>query len=209
MMQRDLARKAFFNERAEQWMDMWYKDDETGAYTRHDKAFMRLFSLMDLREGDTVLDVGCGSGVLVPYILKAIGPGGTLTEVDYAEKMIEENRRRHADPRVQFVVARADELEVEEGSVSAVICFSCFPHFQNKAETLAGLQRALTPDGRLFIAHFDSSEDLNAHHRKHECVMHDHLPDAADMRRLMEEARLTVEDFIDEKGFYFIAARKA
>jgi hypothetical protein len=38
--------------------------------------------------------------------------------------------------------------------------------------------------------------------------MHDHLPDAADMRKMFENAALTINVFIDEPGFYCIIAKK-
>ncbi len=203
----DIRRKEFFNERAEQWLDMWYKNSGMGACTRYEREFERLFSLMNLQSGDSVLDLGCGSGVLVPYILDHIGSGGMLQEVDYAEKMIEVNRRLHEDGRITFVVAGADELTVHDKSFDVVICFSSFPHFQRKPETLAMTAKTLKPGGKLIIAHFDSSQDINSLHRKHESVMHDFLPSEVDMRKLITRAGLHVELFIDESGFYFIDAR--
>jgi demethylmenaquinone methyltransferase/2-methoxy-6-polyprenyl-1,4-benzoquinol methylase len=204
----DDARRAFFNERAEQWLDMWYKDEETGEYSRHDKAFERLFGLAALRPGDAVLDLGCGSGVMVPYILARIGSGGRLQEVDYAEKMIEVNRRLHDDPRVTFTVAGVDALDVPNAGFDAAFCFSCFPHFHRKAKTLEMIHKALTSGGRLMIAHFDSSRTINDHHRKHECVMHDRLPDEPAMRALLSDAGFTIRRFIDETGFYYVETGK-
>lgn len=202
----DARRREFFNERAEQWLDMCYKNEKAGDYSRYDSEFERLFALAALKPGDTVLDLGCGSGVMVPYILDWIGPAGSLQEVDYAEKMIAVNRRLHTDARVIFTVAGADELDVPEAAFDVVFCFSCFPHFHRKAETLGVIHKALRPGGKIVIAHFDSSQNINNHHRKHECVMYDHLPDEPTMRALLVEAGFSVEDFIDESGFYYVGA---
>jgi len=202
----DTRRKAFFNERAEQWLDMWYKDEEKGDYSRHDKNFDLLFTLTGLKSGDAVLDLGCGSGVMVPYILQRIGPEGKLQEVDYAEKMIEVNRRLHDDPRVTFTVASVDELKAPQVGFDAAFCFSCFPHFHDKAKALNVINKTLKPGGKLIIAHFDSSEGINDHHRKHECVMHDCLPDETTMRSLLAGAGFQIKKFIDGPGFYYIGA---
>lgn len=70
------SRKEFFNNHAEMWQDMWYKDRATGRYDKHGKDFERLFSLIPLKLGDHVLDVGCGTGVLVPFILQRITTKG-------------------------------------------------------------------------------------------------------------------------------------
>ncbi|MBN2301170.1 MAG: metal ABC transporter permease [Lentisphaerae bacterium] len=204
----DISRREFFNERAGQWLDMWYKDQDNGTYTRYDKEFDRLFSLTALRPGDTILDVGCGSGVMVPYILERIGPSGKLHEVDYAEKMIEVNRSLHTDSRVTFTVSSIDKLKTPEAYFDAAFCFSCFPHFHRKPESLAVLYRALKPNGKLVIAHFDSSEKINDHHSKHKCVMHDHLPNKPEMRLLLSNAGFGIDCFTDEEGFYYIGATK-
>lgn len=199
-------RREFFNERAEQWLDMWYKNEESGDYSRYDREFKRLLDLADIKPGAAVLDLGCGSGVMVPYVLDRIGSDGSLQEVDYAEQMIEVNRRLHDDPRVSFTVAGVEELDVPAGSFDAAFCFSCFPHFHDKAGALQVLFRALKPGGKLMVAHFDSSADINDHHRKHECVMHDFLPEETEMRKLLEQTGFTVGRFIDETGFYYVEA---
>ena len=208
MMCHNGDQREFFNERAEQWLDMWYRDPETGKLTRHEAAFLRFFTMLDLKEGNAVLDVGCGSGVLAPYILDHIGANGTLHEVDYAEKMIEVNRRLHEDERIRFTVADASSMSLDSEHYDVVICFSCFPHFQNKPQTMVNLTQALKPGGKFVVSHFDSSHDLNHHHRQTKEVMHDRLPTGDEMKTLFGDAGLQVETFIDEKGYYYIEGRK-
>jgi len=204
----DIRRKEFFNDHADDWLDMFYKDPGTGGHERFDKEFARLFSLISLRAGDVVLDAGCGCGVLVPYILGRIGPGGRLYEVDYAEKMIAANRRLHEDTRISFLVRSVEDIGIPAGSVDVAICFSCFPHFQRKPESLKEIGRTLKEGGKMAIAHFDSAEEINLRHGKHECVMHDRLPSEGEMRELLANAGFCVELFIDEPGFYCICAVK-
>ncbi|MCA1808865.1 MAG: class I SAM-dependent methyltransferase, partial [Kiritimatiellia bacterium] len=114
-MQHDPAvkrEKAFFNQRAETWMEIWRRNPRAVARGFYAREFRRLFRLAALRPSDVILDVGCGSGVLAPYILRRLGPRGRLHELDYAERMIEVNRRLHADPRIRFHVADVHELEL-------------------------------------------------------------------------------------------------
>ncbi|MBN2451285.1 MAG: class I SAM-dependent methyltransferase [Lentisphaeria bacterium] len=202
------AHRQFFNERAEQWLDMWYKDPESGQYTRFDAEFQRLFGLVPLPPDGSVLDVGCGSGILVPYILERLSDRGRLTEVDCAEQMIAVNRRLHADPRIAFLVADVMAMDIQPASIDVAICFACFPHFEHKAEAVQRLSRVLRPGGKLAVAHLMSSAELNQHHRKHEAVMHDMLPGAADMRRYLAAAGLSLELSLDEPGFYLLLASK-
>lgn len=201
------VRRQFFDDHAEKWLDTWYKNPETGRYDKHDKDFERLFSLFPLKPGDHVLDVGCGTGVLVPFILERIMPSGMLYELDFAEGMIEVNRSRHENESIRFIVADAERPPLDEASCDAVICFSCFPHLQDKHKAMAALSRILRAKGLFVVSHFDSSQGINKHHESCYAVMHDRLPDEAGMRELFQEAGLRIEQFIDEPGFYCIMAR--
>jgi len=202
------ARKKFFNDHAGRWHDMWYKDHSTGRYDKHGKDFDRLFSILTLRPGDHVLDVGCGTGVLVPFILERITAAGILYELDFAEKMIETNRILHERDNVRFILSDAENAPLDDASCDVVVCFSCFPHFHNKEKAVTALSRILKPRGVFAVSHFDSSEGINRHHGTCHAVMHDHLPDEAAMRSLLERAAFGIDVFIDEPGFYCIIAKK-
>lgn len=202
------TRKQFFNDHAEMWSDMWYKDPATGRHDKHEKDFDRLFSLLPLKPGDHVLDAGCGTGILVPFILERIAETGILYELDFADKMIETNRRLHGGENIRFILADAENAPLDDASCDVVICFSCFPHFQDKGKAMTTLSRILKPRGVFTVSHFDSSEGINKHHGSCHAVMHDHLPDEAAMRALLQTADLGTDVFIDEPGFYCIIARK-
>ncbi|MEN6317938.1 MAG: methyltransferase domain-containing protein [Syntrophaceae bacterium] len=201
-------RKEFFNDHAEMWLDMWYKDSITGRHDKHEKDFERLFSLLSLKPGDQVLDIGCGTGVLVPFILERITETGILYELDYAEKMIETNRSRHTGKNIRFIIADVENTPLDDASCDVVICFSCFPHLHDKEKAMTTLSGILKPHGTFVVSHFDSSEGINKHHGSCYAVMHDHLPDEANMRALFQKVALNIEAFIDEPGFYFIIAQK-
>jgi demethylmenaquinone methyltransferase/2-methoxy-6-polyprenyl-1,4-benzoquinol methylase len=200
-------RRQFFNERAGQWMDMWNERAGSAEAPELATRFDRLFSLVPIPKDACVLDVGCGSGILVRHILPRLSAAGTLIETDYAERMIAENRRLHNDARISFKTADVMELDLPAGSIDLAMCFCCFPHFERKAEAMKTLARLLKPRGRLAIAHFDSSGELNQRHRKHGPVMHDMLPAATDMRQFAEDANLEIDFHLDEPGFYLLLAR--
>ncbi len=202
------CRREFFNQRADQWLDMCYKDAETGGYTRYDSEFERLFNLVSLTEGDHVLDLGCGSGVLVPHILKRIGCKGRVYEVDYAEKMIEANQCLHTDERITFLVSDILDLVLDPESCDLVICFACFPHLEHKVEAMKIISGILKKGGCLAVAHLLSSREINDHHRKAPAVMHDLMPDETEMKRIFTEANLVVEYSTDKPGFYLMIGRK-
>jgi len=201
-------RKQFFNDHAEKWIDMWYRDPQTGEEKKHAKDFERLFSLIPLKPGNCVLDARCGTGILVPFILQAIGKTGLLFEVDFAEKMIETNRRLHPDGNVRFIVSDIEHAPLADEFCDAVIFFSCFPHFHDKKAALRAIHRILKPQGKLVIAHFDSSEGINHHHKSCRAVMHDQLPGGDAMRTMLAAGGFDIEQFTDEKGFYYLQVEK-
>ena len=204
----DMTRKQFFNDHADGWMDMWYRDEKTGRHDRHRKDFDRLFSLIPLKPGDHVLDAGCGSGVLVPEILPKITETGLLYELDFAEKMIEVNKKLHPEENIRFLVDDAANVQLEEEAFDTVICFSCFPHFHDKEGALRSLSRVLKQGGLLAVAHFISSDEVRHHHSSCHAVMHDHLPDEPAMRDLFARTSLNIREYIDETGFYCVLADK-
>ncbi|MGB9840769.1 class I SAM-dependent methyltransferase, partial [Thermovenabulum sp.] len=93
-----LTQKEFFNNLALEW------DDKV----KHDPFKLReIINLVNFSEGAAVLDVGCGTGVLVPYIIEKIGKSGRIVGLDIAEKMIEKAREKFSEkyfPNVNFVV---------------------------------------------------------------------------------------------------------
>ncbi|MFH1476259.1 MAG: methyltransferase domain-containing protein [Verrucomicrobiota bacterium] len=204
------SQKKFFNDHAEKWMDMWYNSSGANRQRRFAREFRRLFALAPIRKNDVILDVGCGSGVLVPRILRRLGPAGRIYEVDCADKMIEVNRRLHTDPRIRFHVADVNAMPIPAKSCDGLFCFSCFPHFQDKLRAMRAMAAVLKKGGWLLLAHFDSPEALNHHHaHSHRAVKHDRLPDEASMRALFTNAGLTITKHVNANGFYAFRATQA
>lgn len=96
-------------------------DDLAGVY---DLAFRGLrlgplvqqlsLTALDLRAGEIVLDVGCGTGLLLNELAEAVGPTGRVVGVDLSERMLDVARRRIAGPGR----GRAP-IELVHGDVSA------------------------------------------------------------------------------------------
>ena len=202
------ARKAFFNERADTWLDKLYKNPETGDHDRHAEKIEKFIVPLNIKPEDRVLDLGCGSGVLVPYLFRYLGDAGRLFEMDYAEKMIARNRKIHGDDRITFVCSDVMDMPFEVDYFDSIICFACFPHFGNQSAALKKMAGSLKPNHSLIIAHLLSSDEIAGHHSSETVVSRDRLPTRREMEGFCEESNLSITQFMDEPGSYFLAAKK-
>ena len=120
--------------------------------------------------GDSVLDMGCGCGVMVDALLERTGPGGRYVGFDVHGPSIRWCRRRRADPRCRFEVAAlaspyggrsgasvaAYRFPVADGEVDFVLAKSLFTHLlaDDARRYLAEIRRALRPGGRGVLTAF-------------------------------------------------------
>ncbi|MDX1813541.1 MAG: class I SAM-dependent methyltransferase [Candidatus Bathyarchaeia archaeon] len=195
-------RQGFFNNAAVTW-DKHFKSKELTNFLR------QLVPTFNLKRGQRILDVGAGTGVLVPFLLKAVGPTGHVTAVDFAEKMVEVCNVKYAGvSNVSVLVQRVENLDFPLESFDAVTCFGLFPHLENKEAALAQLNRVMKPGGKLIIAHALSSTEIIAHHSRTPEVAHDALPDKTEMKRLLKQTGFTGIHITDEPGCYICLSTK-
>jgi demethylmenaquinone methyltransferase/2-methoxy-6-polyprenyl-1,4-benzoquinol methylase len=164
---------------------------------------------LGLRPGDRVVDAGCGTGVLLPFLTKRIGPHGRVLAVDLAGAMAEAARLKHRrERRARWVAGDiAEVLEgTEPGSVDRIVCFSAFPHFADKPRVLRAFYRALREAGRFAIIHLKSSEELNRFHESLENtpVCGHVLPSAVQTAAMAREAGLAVLEAREQAGLYLV-----
>lgn len=198
-----MSRKLYFNDAADSW-DHRFVTPELLSFL---KNFVSTFGL---KPGQRVLDVGTGTGVLIPYLTQAVGPSGSVIAIDNSERMIQRCRRKYAHlHNVTIALQDVEALDVPEETFDAVTCFGVFPHLQAKEQALLYLHRALRPGGTLIIAHALSRNVLNAHHRDvSPSVRHDVLPNEEEMRQMLKQAYFTGIKIHDEADYYLCVARK-
>lgn len=187
------SKKNFFDDHAGSWDERYHRGDE-GELDRLVKSF-------ELREGDSVLDVGTGTGVLLPFIRKTVGLGAKVAAMDFAFRMLEEARRRHGPSFESLINARVDAIPFRANVFDQVTCFSSFPHFPNKERALSEMVRVLKPGGSLSIAHLKSIEEIRELHRQvGGAVAQDHLPAENMLRDLMDRAGFQGVRVINQPG---------
>jgi ubiquinone/menaquinone biosynthesis C-methylase UbiE len=118
----------------------------------------RTAKLAGVRDGDQVLDVGCGTGTLALEVAGRVGPSGHVVGIDPSAPQIARARakaaRRHLD--VAFQTGVIERLPFPDQAFDAVLATLMLHHLPAplKRQGLAEIARVLTSGGRLVIADF-------------------------------------------------------
>ncbi len=198
-----MDKKSFFNQMAAGWDERFYSPEMA-------ERLPQLVTLFQLQKGAKILDVGAGTGGIVPYLLEAIGPEGSIWAVDFAEEMVKIGRKKfQKESRVIFELASVEDLPYKDQFFDQIVCFGTFPHFEDKGKALEELGRVLKPGGSLIIAHALSSVALRSHHQNCGPVSKDFLPEEGEMRSLLERAGFQLNRLIDQPKCYLCEGVKA
>lgn len=111
----------------------------------------------ELRRGDKVLDVACGTGVVAREALRRVAPSGEVTGLDLNPGMLAVARRLESG--VTWREGRAEELPFSEGTFDAVTCQFGLMFFPDRPRAISEMWRVLRPGGRLAAAVWGRIED--------------------------------------------------
>ena len=111
--------------------------------------------------GSRVLDVACGTGVLIPDYLARCA--AQITAVDISPEMIKIASGKFPLDNVRFICGDAETAELGT-DYDAVMIYNAFPHFPEPEKIIARLASLLVPGGTLSVAHGMSREQIDRHH---------------------------------------------
>jgi ubiquinone/menaquinone biosynthesis C-methylase UbiE len=192
--------ESYFNGKAHIWDEKVAENDPVKLQNMADN--------LDIEPGAHILDVGTGTGVFVPFLLKIIGTGGKLTCLDFAEKMLEQARKKNFKGNIEYICSDIHATDFSDETFDAVVCYSSFPHFHNKSTALKEINRVLKKGGKLFICHTSSRTDINKIHKQIQEVCHDLIPDKEEMQGLLLSTAFDDIEIRDEPSSYLARARK-
>ena len=108
------------------------------------------------KEGEQILDVGPGPGLLMREIAARVGPGGRVVGADLSEPMLELARRRCADlPGIELDLADASALPYEANRFDAVVSTQVYEYVADIPAAFAKLHEITRPGGRVLILDTD------------------------------------------------------
>jgi len=115
-----------------------------------------------LREGATILDVGCGTGQDALDLAQAVGPHGRVVGIDCSETMLEAARARAAQAQlpVEYVLADATQLPFADASFDGCQASRVLGHLHEPERALAEMVRVARTGARIVVA--DGDMDLIA-----------------------------------------------
>jgi ubiquinone/menaquinone biosynthesis C-methylase UbiE len=109
--------------------------------------------LLNLKKGDRVVDLGCGTGLSFPHIMERIGPEGHLTGVDMTTDMLDCARERcvrAGRQNVELVQSEIGSYKFPE-RINAVNSTGVMGYVPKYDRVIQNAAQALSPDGRLVI----------------------------------------------------------
>jgi ubiquinone/menaquinone biosynthesis C-methylase UbiE len=174
------------------------------------KCLGNIVKKLGIKPGYYVLDIGSGTGVLLPFLITELSDEGKIIALDFSAEMLGQAKAKNFPPMVGFAQADVLAIPLADNSVDLAICNSVFPHFNDKVKALKEIARVLKNNGRLVICHTMSRAMINQLHQSAGgIVASDLLPDEFQLRRLVKQAGLKITHFEDRPERYLVIAEKS
>ncbi len=179
---------------------------------RSDRAFREhLAGLAHLVDGESVLDIGCGTGTLAIVAKRQVGPSGTVIGIDPSPEMIARATAKAAKAGidVSFKAAVAEALPFPDGQFDVVLSTLMLHHLPRtvRQQCAREICRVLKPQGRVLAVDFgvpQPKSDLLAHLHRHGHV------DPREVIGLFDEAgfRCVESGFVGISSLQFVLASR-
>jgi ubiquinone/menaquinone biosynthesis C-methylase UbiE len=196
-------RRPYFNRLAAEWDRLPAVPDTAGGISR----FLRQSHVAGARR---ILDVGSGTGILVPDLLNLYGPASCIVEFDLAEDMLRTALSKFPGAGIRAVCADAQSMPFTAACFDLAVCFGSLPHMPDKPAALRQILRILRVGGLFCVGHLMGSSQLNAFHGSLEGpVAHDVLPASSALVQMLEDLGAVNIAAEEDADWYFVRAEKS
>jgi ubiquinone/menaquinone biosynthesis C-methylase UbiE len=145
------------DEDLQQEFNRWAEKGEGKKMQQHHLDITeKTIRLMDLRPGERVLDLGCGSGWATRMLARIVADGpegfGQVVGIDISDEMIRQARTESKDfENILYVWGSAQQIPWEENFFDKMLSVESFYYYPDQDRALAQLFRVMAPRGRMFI----------------------------------------------------------
>ena len=187
---------AFFDRCAPAWDAEMIKNDEIIG-TILDNA--------EVAAGMDILDVACGTGVMFDYYLKR--GAASVTGIDISPEMAKIAQSKYAsEEKVHVICGDVEEVKFDK-KFDRIVVYNAFPHFPKPKRLIKILAGLLKDDGRLTIAHGQSREAIDGHHKGSASKVSNGLMTADSLKKLFDP-HFEVEIVISNRRMYQVSGVK-
>ncbi len=170
---------------------------------RSDRKISIILDNAGVKQGSRVLDVACGTGVLMPDYLSR---GADVTGIDISPEMIKLAEQKYAGTGVRFICGDVEAADVGQ-DFDAIVVYNAFPHFPDPERLIFRLSGLLAEGGILTVAHGMSREKIDAHHHGSASKVSIGLMPAEQLAEIFGR-HLNVTAVISDDGMYQVAGMR-
>lgn len=185
----------FFNQQASTW---------DKSLIKNENIVNKILDNVGVTEGINVLDVACGTGVLIPeYLNRKVE---YITAVDISPDMINIAKSKFPQKNVEIICTDVEEICWEK-KFDCIVVYNAFPHFPRPENLIRHLAGMLKEGGCLTVAHGMSRTQIDNHHKGHASKVSIGLMHEDDLAELFEKyLQVTVK--ISDDTMYQVVGKK-
>ena len=163
----------------------------------------RIVASAEIARDDNVLDVGSGTGILVPLIQKY--EPARLFACDLSEAMLRQLKKHYPD--VEAIVSDIRELALPDLFLDVVFINACYPNIVDKVGAFTNLGRMTRPAGRMVISHPLGKTFIDSLREEVPFPLDD-FPEKPEAEILFKSFGFGIKEFLDDPELYILVVTK-